>query len=289
MATNKPPYDATVENIRELCQSCRDTSNAESDDLEEETEDLEGTTFDRNLEAAVILGLFKKDEDGLYTPTKRGKRIGYGPDNGEEEKIFREIVRENEFYNQLLEIVGDKLTEKDGEHYLSRDDVMKQIGINFDFGVGDRTLESASGTFLKVLDAAGLGEYTQGRSGYPTRLVINDEFTGFVANIEETEEEDSEEPTEEHHSGTDDEAADQEAPAEEAPAEEVGDPAEIRAKVQPFEEAVDEGSKEETVEETTVEKTLNNGAVEVEVNIEISSSDWDSEEVVELINTIQSE
>ena len=279
MVMSKPPYDATVENVRKICQECRDVSGVEHDDLEEEVDDLSGTTFDRNLEAAVLLGLFDKNEDNLYTPTRRGKRIGYGPENGEETEIFKGVVRENEFYNQLLDIVGDELTENEEERYLSRDDVMREIGINFNFDVGDRTLEAASATFLRVLDAAGLGTYTRGSSGHPTRLVINDEFMRFAESsvgeqvsqeeeeIKDDEVDSSDDSTEEDELKGDTEFINQEG---------GGDPQEESR-------GTDTEIKREVIEE------VENDSINVQVNIDISSSDWGSEDVIEFLEAIQSE
>jgi len=208
--------------------------------------------------------------------------IGYGPDDGQETEIFRDIIRENEFYSKLLEIVGKNLEENNGEHYLKRDTVMKQIGINFDFGVGDRTIESASGVFLKVLDAAGLGSYKQGRSDYPTRLEINDEYTGFVESIsdgkesnegqEENYEESTEEQTESGHVKEEiDEEITEESNNENINNSNTGD------------------SVEEVIEEEVVVNSSLDSSIKVQVNIDISSKDWGSEEVVNFIEAIQSE
>lgn len=76
MSYEKPPYDATIDNIKLLCKELRDVSETNKDELEEETEDLQGSTFSRTLEAAVRLGLFEQTENG-YKPTTEGKRIGY--------------------------------------------------------------------------------------------------------------------------------------------------------------------------------------------------------------------
>ena len=105
MAENKPPYDATVENIRNLCCELRDVTDENRDTLEENVEDLQGSTFDQNLKAAVKLNLFE-EEDGLYRPTTEGKKIGYGLNDEEEMDLFRKVIRGNEFYSDLLRIVG---------------------------------------------------------------------------------------------------------------------------------------------------------------------------------------
>ncbi|WP_280585481.1 hypothetical protein [Halorubrum sp. Boch-26] len=162
MSYSKPPYDATVENIRLLCEELRDASGMNKDDLEEQTDELGGSTFDRTLEAAVRLGLFS-ELDGEYQATTEGKQIGYGRLAPEEEKeLFRDLVSGYGFYRELLKIVGGELTSNNGEQYLERDIVQSEIGINFDFGVGDRTLKSAAGTFLQILDQCGVGNYTRG-------------------------------------------------------------------------------------------------------------------------------
>ncbi|SDJ71780.1 hypothetical protein SAMN05216226_1083 [Halovenus aranensis] len=115
MSYEKPPYDATIDNIKLLCEELRDVSETDKDELEEGVEDLQGSTFSRTLEAAVRLGLFEKAENG-YKPTTEGKRIGYGRLSDEDEKeLFRKLVKQYDFYNALLEIVGGSLTSDDGE------------------------------------------------------------------------------------------------------------------------------------------------------------------------------
>ncbi|WP_167551879.1 hypothetical protein [Halorubrum tropicale] len=59
MSYEKPPYDATIDNIKLLCEELRDVSETDKDELEEGVEDLQGSTFSRTLEAAVRLGLFE--------------------------------------------------------------------------------------------------------------------------------------------------------------------------------------------------------------------------------------
>ncbi|MBV0924606.1 hypothetical protein KTS45_10390 [Halomicroarcula limicola] len=282
MAINKPPYDATVENIRMLCEECRDVSKSGDEELEEIVDDLEGSTFNRNLEAAVLLGFFEEDENGKYTPTKRGKMIGYGPDEGQETDIFREIIRENEFYNELLEIVGNELDESGEKRYLTRDKVMRQIGINFDFGVGDRTIESASGVFLKVLDAAGLGTYKRGQGSYPTRLEINDEYTGFVESISADGKSGDPDNSEEEK---DDSAKQTELSQID---EDIDGAMNGESKNGNSEQSEPSESVEEVVEKEIVD-TPAGESIEVQVNIEVSSTDWESEEVIKFIEAIQSE
>ena len=83
----------TTDNIKLLCEECRDVSETDKDSLEEEVEELQGSTFSRTLEAAVRLGLFE-ETDKSYKPTTEGKRIGYGRLSDEEEKeLFRSLSR----------------------------------------------------------------------------------------------------------------------------------------------------------------------------------------------------
>ncbi|MFC7113835.1 hypothetical protein ACFQH2_00950 [Natronoarchaeum sp. GCM10025703] len=276
MSYEKPPYDATIGNIKLLCEESRDVSETDKDELEEGVEDLQGSTFSRTLEAAVQLGLFEKTENG-YKPTTEGKRIGYGRLSDEEEKeLFRSLVKQYDFYNTLLEIVGGSLTSDDGEQYLEREVVQSEMGINFDFGVSDRTLESAAGTFLQVLDECGVGEYKRGQSGYPTRLVVNEEYSEFLSDSASEEPED-EEPTQ-----------------EELPIDEDDEEGNNNEKENKDLESSDGttpsspiNSQEENVEVSqTIEESIESG-FDVTVNIEISSADWESEEVTSLINSLK--
>lgn len=267
MVKEKPPYDASVENIQTLCTELRDATEESADDLEESVEGLQGTTFMQNLKAAVELGFFEEN-DGLYQPTTKGKRIGYGLDSAQQRELFREVINDYEFYHELLGIVGDELEENNGEQYLSRDEVQRAIGINFEFSVSDRTLESAAGTFLKLLDAAGVGEYKQGRKGHPTRLVVNDQYSGFLANLN----------AEEQGGGGD--VSDDNNSEGNADVDEV---VEGNAGQEP--DAVEEQEKVRTEQ---MYHSAGDGT-DVEINIEISSADWTSDEVIEFVESLQEE
>jgi len=283
MDLDTPPYDATVKNIRQICEEFRDISGGDSAEMSESIDDMGETTFDQNLNAAVTLGLFEIDEGGLYKPTRAGKQIGYGGlDEIEEQELFRTLVKEYDFYNELLDIVGDELTTENGEQFLERDLVQREISINFDLGVGDRTIESAAGTFLKILDECGVGEYKQGRRGYPTRLVVNEQYAGFLSEPPESDSSNGEDETivqeqlttddkrEEEKVDSDSKEADQERPEEGSV------------------DVVDTESKPEEAHMDLSESLANSEQISVEININVSSSDWDSEDVVSLIKTIQS-
>lgn len=280
MSYEKPPYDATIDNIKLLCKELRDISEADKDELEEGVEDLQGSTFSRTLEAAVRLGLFEKTDDN-YKPTTEGKRIGYGRLSDEEEKeLFRKLVKGYDFYNALLEIVGGNLTSDDGEQYLEREVVQSEIGINFDFDVGDRTLESAAATFLQVLDECGVGEYKQGRSGYPTRLVVNEEYSEFLSDST-SEEPDEEEPTQEEL------PIEEDGEAEKEEIEEDENEVEDAESSEKTTSASSTDSQDENVEiSENVEKNPETG-FEVTVNIDVSSADWDSEEIISLVESLK--
>lgn len=285
MSDNKPPYDATIENIHLLCSELRDVSGMEHDDLEDEIEEIRGSTFDRTLEAAVKLGLFEDSEQG-YKPTTEGKKIGYGRlSDEEEEELFRSLVAGYDFYQELLEIVGGELTSQNGEQYLERDVVQSEIGINFDLGLSDRILESAAGTFLQVLDECGVGDYTRGQGDYPTRLVVNEEYSEFLSELtgeEETEQENK--------------AAQEQLPIdmEDSPEQDVltdGEEGEISESIEDTPEPEEESSQlTAQKEEIQVSENIRqNGSVEVNIDIEVSSADWNSEEVISLINSLNEE
>lgn len=278
MSYEKPPYDATIENIKLLCEELRDISEANKDELEENVEDLKGSTFDRTLEAAVRLGLFEQTENG-YKPTTEGKRIGYGRLSEEEEtELFRKLVKGYDFYKELLEIVGGSLTSDDGKQYLERDIVQSEMGINFDFDVGDRTLESAAGTFLQVLDECGVGEYKQGRSSYPTRLVVNEQYSEFLSDSA-SEGPDEEEPAQEEFPVEENEEESREVDEE---TDNTPEP--------PEEEVTSQHSTDPQSEGTDVSRTIEAGTkagLNVTVNIEVSSADWDAEEVISLLDSLR--
>ena len=279
MSYEKPPYDATIDNIKLLCKELRDVSETDKDELEEDVEDLQGSTFSRTLEAAVRLGLFEKTENG-YKPTTEGKRIGYGRLSDEEEKeLFRSLVKKYDFYNALLDIVGGSLTSDDGEQYLEREVVQSEMGINFDFGVSDRTLESAAGTFLQVLDECGVGEYKRGQSGYPTRLVVNEEYSEFLSDSASEEPEEAEE---------DEEPAQEELPIEENDEEDngEGEDEDLESPNTTTPSSSTDSQDEDVEVSQTIEESVESG-FDVTVNIEVSSEDWESEEVIELIDSLK--
>lgn len=279
MSYRKPPYDATIDNIKLLCKELRDISESDREALEEGVEDLQGSTFSRTLEAAVRLGLFDKTENG-YKPTTEGKRIGYGRLSEEDEKeLFRSLVKGYDFYNELLEIVGGKLTSEDGEQYLARDVVQSEMGINFDFNVGDRTLQSAAGTFLQVLDECGVGEYKRGNQGYPTRLVVNEEYSEFLSDSA-SEEPDDEEPAQEELP-----IEEEEEEGTEEVKEEADDPPETGE-----EQSASQPLTNPQSADADLSQTINpemGSRFEVAINIEVSSADWESEEVISLLESLK--
>ena len=277
MSYAKPPYDATIENIRLLCEELRDVSGMDREDLEEETDELEGSTFARTLEAAVRLGLFS-ESDGEYQATTKGKQIGYGRLSPEDQKeLFRDLVSEYDFYRELLKIVGGELTSNNGEQYLERDVVQSEIGINFEFGVGDRTLKSAAGTFLQVLDECGVGKYTRGQGDYPTRLVINEEYSEFLSRL-----------TTEEQPPQDDQPAQEELPIDEDSNSEDSAESTPSEPVEPEDDS-EIHPPQPTTETENIEmtETIEGGDVDLTIEIEISSADWDSEEVISVIDSVK--
>ncbi|MDZ5812961.1 hypothetical protein U4E84_16595 [Halorubrum sp. AD140] len=182
-----------------------------------------------------------------------------------------------EFYRELLKIVGGELTSNNGEQYLERDVVQSEIGINCQFGVGDRTLKSAAGTFLQILDECGVGKYTQGQGGYPTRLVINEEYSEFLSRL-----------TTEEQSPQGEQSAQEQLPIDEEPNPE--DSAESASS----ESAESEDDSENhptrpTTETENIEmtETIEGSDVDLTIEIEISSADWDSEEVISVIESVK--
>ncbi|SDJ52887.1 hypothetical protein SAMN05216226_104249 [Halovenus aranensis] len=153
------------------------------------------------------------------------------------------------------------------------------MGINFDFGVSDRTLESAAGTFLQVLDECGVGEYKRGQSGYPTRLVVNEEYSEFLSDsASEEPEEEAEKPTQEELpiDKDDEEKDNSEGEKEDLESSEDTDTSSTPTSTQ----------NENTEISQTIEGSIESG-FDVTVDIEVSSADWESEEVISLINSLK--
>ncbi|WP_167551890.1 hypothetical protein [Halorubrum tropicale] len=155
------------------------------------------------------------------------------------------------------------------------------MGINFDFGVSDRTLESAAGTFLQVLDECGVGEYKRGQSGYPTRLVVNEEYSEFLSDSA------SEEPKEAEE---DEEPAQEELPIEEDDEEEEdnseGEDEDLESPDTTTPSPSTDSQDENVEVSQTIEESVESG-FDVTVNIEVSSEDWESEEVIALIDSLK--
>lgn len=272
MTNDIPPYDASPENLLELCEALRE-GQMERDELLKGV-DMKQTAFEQNVNYGIHLGFIEGDEEVLEATT-RGQQFGYGSLPPEREKsLFKDAIREHSAYKEYIGIARDEIQEVNDEPAILVDGLTRELRIAYGYDVKDRTLESVVTTFLKTLDAAGLGNYTVGRRGYSTRLQVNEDLDGFADELLEDRSEADERGKADADEGK--RSVDNKGP--------TPDPS-----VNNEEKGTANGSDVSEEVYTTGLSSFNIPAdgVGLEVTINISSADWECDEVVKFVKAIR--
>lgn len=123
----------------------------------------------RKLSAYERWNLVKKEGDKVKL-TKRGRNFARADEEGKQE-IYSEIIREIKPYSMAVEWAYhqkfDEITNVDlAAHW--HDHCKEELGTD-----NEKTINYQVVCFFSIAEAAGLGDYTVGRKGNPTRLSLH--------------------------------------------------------------------------------------------------------------------
>lgn len=127
-------------------------------------------TINRAIRYAISLNLMEDVEDGIKA-TNLGMDLAHTkPDEERRAAGFRRAISQDDEYAKLV----DALFQDNTEDQVERRDVEKQLRIGMNLDVSDNSRERAATTFLKTIEAAGIGEYKRGSQNAVSRLEIRD-------------------------------------------------------------------------------------------------------------------
>ena len=165
------PNRADPEGMEKVCSVLSDGGSWTLAEVATELDQSERSTRD-SLSYGADLGFIDIEEDE-YELTPRGFKLGLESNGEVHSGLFADAISE---YPPYLAISNHLLSENDSQA-LTVDDVIKALRIEFELtGPSDDTLRRAGSTFLRTLDAAGMGNFVLGRGDKPTRLEL-EEFT----------------------------------------------------------------------------------------------------------------
>lgn len=265
MSYDELPARTEPEDLLHLCQVLR-----EGGKTEEELDDMDDLDIGRHtIPYGTNLGFIQQNAEGELTNTDNGTQLGYRDDFSEAtEPLFLEGIERYEFYRELTIHLFDG---SDGGADITQKEILPELRTAFEIrDLSDDMLKRTTRCYLKTIDKAGFGEYVTGRRGKPTRIELNDDISGLLTTVAQEEAPEQEETTQE---------PDSEPDAESAAAN--GDVAEPHPP--PGNESVDQISQPQA----NVEVSENIGGTEVIIEIEISSQDWEADEVIKFLNKFQ--
>lgn len=264
MAYENPPQDASPKNLLALCAALTDGSRS-VDELEEDSVlDLSTSVIRDSMRYGTRMGFIAQDEEEKLSLSDRGWDIAFTNDVDESvEEAFRVGIQDYGLYSDLIDkIIEEGLPEEGEPEQITQEQILPLLNRSFGFSElsTDSTLRPATNTFLQTLDAAGYGDYIIGRGDNPTRIELNDDFLQLTR---ESRKKGGDEP-------------------EEVGGEQVGESEDESGEMSESPAGGGEPAPDQEVS-TTVAGT------EVNIEIQISSADWSSDEVVELIESLQSD
>jgi|GEM_PF-6078453 len=133
------------------------------------------------------LGFIEFVDEESQTPKIRlgglGQPLHYADsmeESGVKNAFQRAISSYDPYRNGLLSIHEEgRVEESDGERWVSKDALTEEVNKFVEGSVESREIN----LLLKTAAAAGLGVRKVGRRGFPTRIVINSEFDNFVEEL----------------------------------------------------------------------------------------------------------
>jgi len=180
MSLKKPPKDASVENLLELCEVLREGKRTRKE-LTEAVDQSEDLVRD-NLRFGVALGFITEIEDSFKT-SSRGVEASYNQTNsGELAEQFQQGLSEYQIYRIVLKELAEEDFSVDVSP-ITKSDVLRVFRTSVGFEGSESTLGDRATTFIQTLEKAGLGEYVVGRRGKESRLEIGEEFDTLVGQV----------------------------------------------------------------------------------------------------------
>lgn len=267
MAYDVPETDASPSNLLQVSRGLRDGARTLDQLSGNDDVPLSRSVISETLDYGAKLGFINEDEDGEFSLSDLGWKIGFSDDiESVQEEHFRQAIENHALYHDLLhELIEAGAIDQSENGVISQSQILPLLKTTFGFTElsTDSTLKPATNTFLTTLQAAGYGEYIVGRGGNETRLEVN---RGEIPSISDgTETSDG--------LGDSDGGPEVEGPSKEDVGEEKS--------------GIDDSLTEPDVEGPhTKEQTQRIDQSDVTINIEISSADWDSESVIKLIDRL---
>lgn len=204
MPQGLPPYDSNPDILYEICVALREGPMQQTELKKSDEISVGESTARLNIDYGVSLGFLEKGEGKEVRNTEKGSGLAWsgGPGNSEDSiELFKTAISSYDVYTRVLQIAATQSYDviRDDE-CLTQDLIEESLSSIYDSSLDDRVKTAAANTFLKTLQAAGYGEYTIGRGGYQTRLVVDGDieeyFEGYIdfqvdGDIEDSERDDA--------------------------------------------------------------------------------------------------
>ncbi len=124
--------------------------------------------FQSTRRACILLGLLQeKDQNGGLSPTELGRHLVYATTEERRGILLKEALLKYDLYEVPL---GNILKEHTEPFDIQPADLHKYWMVHFKLDLSKDLLDRSATTLLKLLDYCGIGSYTIGRKGKPTRL-----------------------------------------------------------------------------------------------------------------------
>ena len=173
---SEPPARTSPEKLWEICEYMKDAGSVTVQEIEDDEDiDLSGDYVRHSIEYGDSLNfiqLVSSADDERYELTELGWELGYQPDLNEATSLFRSALTDSEEFSHIIRTLSeDTSVQKNG--YVDRNTILRIYRAQFGLtDVGKDRLNRGVMTLFKTLDAAGYGQYVQGRGSNPTRVEI---------------------------------------------------------------------------------------------------------------------
>lgn len=285
MDYDNPTTDSSPENLLTVCNALTNGSMSVEELAGDESVDLSRRVVQDTVRYGLRLG-FLEGDDGALNLTDLGYEVAFDDELADSHNhAFREGVSKHPLYSAIIdEISNESSVDKRNAGQLEQKQILSLLNRKFGFQElsSESTLKPASNTFLSTLDAAGFGDYTVGRRGKPTRVEVNDDFMSYLsadADTGDVVDEEVESNQSEGQAKLFEEEIGSESirpSADGSGPEKVNEDAEQRSVVS--------SDNDEELTHSIVSET---SKADLTVEITISSEDWDSEQVIDLVKELR--
>lgn len=268
MAYGDYPARTEPEDLLKVCQSLREGGRTE-DEIEGDDE------LDVGRDTVLLgsyLGFIENNEEGVLTLTDRGTQLGYRDDLSEAtEPIFVEGIKQYSFFGDLTDHL---FNEKGKAGTIEQKEILPELRTEFGIReLSDDMVKRITRVYLKTLHCAGFGEFLIGRGGKATRIELEEDVSDLVSDVTSTG------GSPDTDDGVTQDADEEEEAEKEASGEEP-----------PSSGTTSDGNKagrSESYSPPDIDFDQKVGGTKVEINIDISSGDWESEEVINFLNKLR--